>query len=108
MKGREQMHEMRTTPDDWSRQIGEKHGNRDRAAAVGSQARIDVEQQRQAECLERWPAIVTAMKTVIASYNHGARHEAVTLLEDAVGPEVTVEATANGRHALVIALDGPD
>lgn len=102
------MHATRTTQDDWSRQIGEKHGNRDRAAAVGAQARIDVEQHRQAECLERWPAIVTAMKAVIAGYNDGARHEAVTLVEDAVNHGMTVEAAANGRHGLVIALDGAE
>ena len=99
---------MSTKLDDWSRQTGEKHGNRDRAAALGAQARIDVEQQRQAGCLERWPAIVAAMNTVVASYNHGARLEAVTLVEDAVNPGVTVEATTNGRRALVIALDGSD
>jgi hypothetical protein len=99
---------MRTKLDDWSRQIGEKHGDRDRAAALGAQARIDVEQQRQAGCLERWPAIVAAMKTVVESYNHGARLEAVTLVEDPVNPGLTVEATANGRRALVVALDGSD
>jgi hypothetical protein len=99
---------MRTKQDDWSRRIGEKHGDRDRAAALGAQARIDVEQQRQAQSLERWPAIVAAMKSVIASYNHGTRLESVTLVEDAVNPGVTVEATANGRRALIIALDGSD
>jgi hypothetical protein len=99
---------MRTNVDDWSRQMGEKHGDRDRAAALGAQARIDVEQQRQAGCRERWPALVAAMKTVVASYNDGARLEAVTLVEDAVNPGVTVEAIANGHHALVIALDGSD
>ena len=102
------MQTMRTNLGDWSRQMGEKHGDRDRAAALGAQARIDVEQQRQAGCLERWPAIVAAMKTVVASYNHGARLDAVTLVEDAVNPGVTVEATANGHHALVIALDGSE
>jgi hypothetical protein len=97
-----------TKLDDWSRQIGQKHGDRDRAAALEAQARIDVEQRLEAGCLERWPAIVTAMKSVVASYNHGARLEAVTLVEDAVNPGVTVEATTNGRRALVIALDGSD
>ncbi len=61
------MHTMSTKLDDWSRQTGEKHGIRDRAAALGAQARIDVEQQRQAGCLERWPAIVAAMNTVVAA-----------------------------------------
>ena len=99
---------MSTKLDDWSRQTGEKHGNRDRAAALGAQARIDLEQQRQAGCLERWPAIVAAMTTVVASYNHGARLDAVTLVEDGVNPGVTLESAANGRRALVMSLDGSD
>jgi hypothetical protein len=52
--------------------------------------------------------MVAAMNSVVASYNHGARLDAVTLVEDAVNPGVTVEATTNGRRALVIALDGSD
>jgi hypothetical protein len=93
---------------DWSRHIGEQHGKRDRAGALGAQALEDREHQKQAACLQRWPAIVTAMRTLIESYNDGAGHEAVTLVEDAGNPGVTVESTTNGRRALVIALDGSD
>jgi len=100
-----------TRVDDWSRQIGEKHGHRDRAAAHHVQAAMDVERQRHAACLERWPAIVAAMKSLVASYNDGAGLEAVTLVDDTVDREnasVTITSVTNGRRALVIALDGSD
>jgi hypothetical protein len=72
---------------------------------------MDVERQRHAACLERWPAIVAAMKSLVASYNDGAGLEAVTLVEDTVDREnasVTIASVTNGRRALVIALDGSD
>jgi len=75
------------------------------------QAATDVERQRHAACFERWPAIVAAMRSLVASYNDGAGLEAVTLVEDTVNREnasVTVASLTNGRRALVIALDGSD
>jgi hypothetical protein len=93
---------------DWSRRIGEQHGKRDRAVALGSQALDDREHQKHAACLQRWPTIVMAMQTLVASYNAGAGHEAVTLVEDAGNPGVTLASTTNGRRALVVALDGSD
>ena len=96
------------TMRDWSRHIGETHGRRDRATTLGEQKALDREHQRDAECLQRWPAIVAAMRTVVAGYNHGVGIEAVTLVEDTVNPGVTLESAANGRRALVMALDGSD
>ena len=96
------------TMRDWSRRIGETHGRRDRATTLGEQKALDREHQRDAECLQRWPAIVAAMRTVVAGYNHGVGIEAVTLVEDTVNPGVTLESAANGRRALVMALDGSD
>ena len=96
------------TMKDWSRHIGETHGRRDRATTLGEQKALDREHQRDAECLQRWPAIVAAMRTVVAGYNHGVGLEAVTLVEDRVNPGVTLESVANGRRALVMALDGSD
>jgi hypothetical protein len=96
------------TIKDWSRQFGEKHGQRDRAAALDAQARIDVERQRHAERLERWPAIVAAMRSLIAGYNRGAGIDVVTLAEDVATPGVTVESATNGRRALVVALESSE
>jgi hypothetical protein len=75
------------------------------------QAAVDIERQRHAACLERWPAIVAAMKSLVVSYNDGAGLEAVTLVEDTANHEnagVIVASVTNGRRALVIALDGSD
>lgn len=96
------------TMKDWSRHIGQTQGRRARATAVGEQKVVDREHQRDAECLQRWPAIVAAMRTVVAGYNHGVGLEAVTLVEDTVNPGVTLESVANERRALVMALDGSD
>lgn len=92
----------------WSRQFGEKHGRRDRAVAVDAQARVDVEQQQRAACIERWPAIVAAMRSLVEGYNQGAGLDAVSLVEDLATPGVTLETATNGRRALVIALDGSE
>jgi hypothetical protein len=93
---------------DWPEQFGEKHGQRDRAAALDAHARIDVETQRHAACLERWPAIVAAMRSLIAGYNRGAGFDAVTVVEDVATPSVTVESATNGRRALVVALESSE
>jgi hypothetical protein len=102
------MRRLTTRPDDWFRYVGEKHGQRDRAAALEAQAALDLERQRHAACLDRWPALVAALKSLLGRYNEGAGVEAVTLVEDTVNPGVTVESATNGRRALVIALDGSD
>lgn len=93
---------------DWSRRFGEEYGQRERAAARETQARTDVEQHVHASCVERWPSIVAAMRSLVVDYNEGAGVEAITLLEDAADRCVTIESARNGRSSLVIALDGPD
>jgi hypothetical protein len=93
---------------DWSREIGEKHGRRDRNESRESQALIERTREHNAATLERWPAVVAAMRAMVASYNAGAGLDAVTLVEDTVTPGVTLEATGNGRRSLVIALDDGD
>src|SRR4029434_100211 len=71
----ESVHAM--TMNDWSRRVGETHGRRARATSLAEQKAVDREHQRDAECLQRWPAIVAAMRTVVAGYNHGVGLEAV-------------------------------
>lgn len=93
---------------DWSRHIGEQHGQRDRAAGLGARALVDREHEQNAACLQRWPALVAAMRTLVASYNEGAGREAVTLVEDSAHPGLTLESATNGRRALVLAVDGSD
>ena len=93
---------------DWSRRMGENHGRRDRAASLQTQTLVDLEHERHTACLQRWPAIVAAMRTLVASYNDGAGPGTLTLVEDSAKHGVTLESTNNGRSALVMALDGAD
>jgi hypothetical protein len=93
---------------DWSRRFGEEYGQRERAAAREAQARNEVEQHVHDSCVERWPSIVQAMRSLVMNYNEGAGVEAITLLEEAGDRCVTIQSAGNGRSSLVIALDGPD
>jgi len=101
-------HDVRTTMHDWSRRTGEQHGRRDRAASLQAQTLVDLEHEQHTACVERWPAIVAAMRTLVASYNEGAGPGTLTLVEDSATHGVTLESTNNGRSALVITLDGAD
>jgi len=101
-------HDVGTTTHHWSRRMGENHGQRDRAASLQAQTLVDLEHERHTACLERWPAIVAAMRMLVASYNEGAGPGTLTLVEDYATHGVTVESTNNGRSALVMTLDGAD
>ena len=93
---------------DWSRPLGEKHGLIDRAASLETQTLVDQENERAAECLQRWPMIDAAMRTLVATYNDGAALAVLTLVEDAETPGVTLESARSGRGSLVMTLDGAD
>lgn len=93
---------------DWSRQMGERRGLRERVSSLQTQTHVDLEYERNAACLQRWPTIVAAMRTLVASYNEGAGLTVLTLVEDSVNPGVTLESARNGQDSLVIKLDGGD
>ena len=93
---------------DWSRQMGERHGLRDRPASLQTQTRVDHEYEQHAACLERWPTIVTAMRALVESYNDGAGLAVLTLVEDPANQSVTLESVRNGQESLVMTLDGAD
>jgi hypothetical protein len=101
-------HDAGTTTPHWSRRIGENHGRRDRAASLEAQTLVELEHERHSSCLERWPAIVAAMRTLVAGYNDGAGAGTLILAEDSEKHGVTLESTNNGRSALVMTLDGAD
>jgi hypothetical protein len=92
----------------WSRAMGEKRGLRDRAASLQTQTIVDREYEQHAACRERWPNVVAAMRSLVASYNEGASLAVLTLVEDPVNSVVTLESARHGQHALVMALDGAD
>jgi hypothetical protein len=88
--------------------MGEKHGQRDRAASLEAQALVDLEHTRHEACLQRWPTLVAALTAVVESYNEGAGVDAVTLVQDATQPVVTLAPARDRDHRLTIALDGVD
>jgi hypothetical protein len=92
--------------NDWARRMGENHERRDLAAALQAQSQVDLERDRHLACLQRWPAIVLAMRTLIDSYNEGTGLSTLTLVEDPVNPGVTLASSRRGHSSLVLALDG--
>ena len=99
-------HDLGTTAHHWARRIGENHGRRDRAASLHAQMLVDLDHERHTACLQRWPAIVAAMRTLVASYNEGAGPGTLTLAEDPENHGVTLESTNSRRSTLVMTLDG--
>jgi hypothetical protein len=93
---------------DWSRQLGERRGSLDRAASLEMQTLVDQDNERHAECLQRWPTIVAVMRTLVATYNEGAGLSVLTLVEDSEKRGVTLESARSGRGSLVMTLDGAD
>jgi hypothetical protein len=93
---------------EWSRRLGGEHGQRDRAAAREVLAHSDAEHVRHLECVERWPSIVAAMKSLVANYNEGAGVEAIMLVDGIADHRVTFESSTNGHGSLVVELDGAD
>ena len=92
----------------WAQQIGEKHGERDRAVSLQEQSRIDFAYERQAACLQRWPAVVAAVKVLVACYNEGTGLDTLTAIEDAVSPTITLVSLATGRGSLTMTLEGAE
>ena len=84
--------------------MSENHERRDLTAQA--QSVVDLERDRHAACLQRWPTIVAAMRTLIASYNEGTGLSTLTMVEDPVNPGVTLASSRRGHSSLVIALDG--
>jgi hypothetical protein len=93
---------------DWSRQLGEKRGSLDRTASLEMQTLVERDNERHSECLQRWPTIVAAMRTLVATYNDGAGLAVLTLVEDSERQGVTLESARSGRGSLVMTLDGAD
>ena len=101
---------MRNQMNDWSRQIGEKHRRRDRAATVAAQTIVDGEHERRTECRLRWPTILMAIRALTEEYNAGYGRDAVVIVEgsDLEHPSVTLESVVSGHSTLGITVDGSE
>jgi hypothetical protein len=96
--------------NDWSRQIGEKHRRRDRAASLAAQAVVDGEHERRTACRLRWPMILMAIRALTEEYNAGFGLEAVVVVEgsDLEHPSVTLESVVSKHSTLGITVDGSE
>jgi hypothetical protein len=96
--------------NDWSRQIGEKHRRRDRAASLAAQAVVDGEHERRTACRLRWPMILMAIRALTEEYNAGFGLEAVVVVEgsDLEHPGVTLESVVSKHSTLGITVDGSE
>lgn len=104
----------RATPADatknFYRRLGASQSRRDEAAQLSARAIHERDDARQLACHRRWPAIVDAMRTLIACYNDGAGEERLIIVDGPAGhgEEPTVTVTSHGGRTLVMAVDGAD
>lgn len=95
---------------DFYRRLGASQSRRDEAAQLSARAIHERDDARQLACHRRWPAIVDAMRTLIACYNDGAGEERLIIVDGPAGhgEEPTVTVTSHGGRTLVMAADGSD
>ena len=95
---------------DLYRRLGASQSRRDEAAQLSARAIEERNDARQLACHRRWPAIVDAMRTLIACYNDGAGREVLFIVDGPAGhgEEPTVTVTSHGGRTLVVAVDGAD
>lgn len=92
------------------RRLGASQSRRDEAAQLSARAIQERDDARQLACLRRWPAIVDAMRSLIAYYNDGAGGERLMIVDSPAGhgEEPMVTVTSLGGRTLVMAVDGAD
>ncbi len=95
---------------DFYRRLGATQSRRDAAAQLSARVILERDAARQLACHRRWPAIVDAMRTLIACYNDGAGGERLIIVDGPAGhgQEPTVTVTSHGGRTLVMAVDGAD
>ena len=73
-----------------------------------AEAQATAEKDRRDVCLQRWPGILAAIRTLLAAYNDGAGEKLLTAAEQADGgdPAVTIASRRSVHHTITIAVDG--
>jgi hypothetical protein len=93
---------------DFYRRLGASQSRRDEVAQLSARVIQERNDAQQLACHRRWPAIVDAMRTLIACYNDGAGGERLIIVDRPAGEEPTVTVTSHGGRTLVMAVDGAD
>jgi hypothetical protein len=91
-----------------ARDMGRRRRENDDRASTLAAAQADAARDRRAVCLRRWPGILAAIRTLLASYNDGAGEELLTAAEQSGGddPAVTIDSRCSARGTITIAVDG--
>ena len=94
--------------EDRVREMGRRRREDDDRARALADTRAQAEQDRRAECLQRWPGIVAAIGGLLAAYNDGAGAELLTASERSDGddPSVTIASQGSAHGTITIAIDG--
>jgi len=87
--------------------MGRRRRENDDRARVLLEAHANAEQDRRAECLQRWPGIVAAIGVLLAAYNDGAGQELLIATEQpGDDPSVTIASRGSANGCITVSIDG--
>lgn len=91
-----------------ARDMGRRRRASDDRAGAFAEAQAAAEKDRRDVCLQRWPGILAAIRTLLAAYNDGAGEELLTAAEQSDGddPTVTIASRRSAGGTITIAIDG--
>lgn len=91
---------------DRARDAGRRGGENEARARSIADTCAQAEHAQRAACLQRWPAILAAIRSLIAAYNDGAGAEVLTASEQSGSdaPAVTITSRGCGR-SITIGVD---
>ena len=93
----------------WVATLGQKHGARERAAALAARAALDGDADGLTLARERWFGIVAAMRRLAGLYNIAFDRDVLAVVDDrsdADRPVVTVRADGSDAPSLEAVLEG--
>ena len=89
-----------------ARAMGRRRGEHDARARSLADTFAQAEHARRAVCLQRWPGILAAIRSLVAAYNEGAGVELLTVSEKADGGDPAVTITSRGSaRTITIGVD---
>jgi hypothetical protein len=90
---------------EWAHRLGQQRLARDESVARITKSEEEDAAQAAAASVERWPAIVDAIRRLADAYNAGVGRTVLTVVETAGPPGVTVAAEGGGTPSLSATLD---
>ena len=87
--------------------MGRRRREQDDRARVLLETQANAGQDRRAECLQRWPGIVAAIRVLLAAYNDGAGEELLIATEQpGDDPTVTIASRGSANGGITVSIDG--